>query len=164
MLFRSTRAFYAAKTASDGKRRFIFGWNPPRGAEGNESDDEPWNWAGNIVVHEIKQNPDGTLRVSMPDEIFREMDSEKAIRCRPAAGKWTCYEGKYSGDAGESYACILSEEPMADNCMYKNAYSIRAPFHNTRRNVPYRRDTTARRQSYRKSAALNPLQDPGAPA
>lgn len=119
-----TRAFYAAKTASDGKRRFIFGWNPPRGAEGNESDDEPWNWAGNIVVHEIKQNPDGTLRVSMPDEIFREMDSEKAIRCRPAAGKWTCYEGKYSGDAGESYACILSEEPMADNCMITADFSF----------------------------------------
>ena len=37
------RAFYAAKTAGDGERRYVFGWNPTR--EG-ERDEGAWQWAG----------------------------------------------------------------------------------------------------------------------
>lgn len=119
-----TRAFYAAKTASDGTKRFLFGWNPPRGTQGNESDDETWNWAGNIVTHEVKQNPDGTLRVSMPDEIMQEFHPAKEIKCRSASGKWVVQEGKYSCDAREGYACVLSEDPMADDCMITADFSF----------------------------------------
>ncbi len=60
------RAFYAAKTVSDGKKRYVIGWNPTK--TGNK-DDGTWQWGGNMVAHEVLQNPDGTLRVKMIDEI-----------------------------------------------------------------------------------------------
>ncbi len=57
------RAFYAAKSASDGSRRYLFGWNPTRKGE---RDDGAWEWGGCMTVHEIYQNPNGTLAVRMP--------------------------------------------------------------------------------------------------
>ncbi len=59
-------AFYAAKTASDGERRFLFGWNCIRN---QEKDFEPWQWGGTIVPHELVQAEDGTLYVKCPREI-----------------------------------------------------------------------------------------------
>lgn len=59
-------AFYAAKTASDGDKRFIFGWNPTRS---NQSDSGNWNWGGNLMVHEIYQQPDGELSVRVPESV-----------------------------------------------------------------------------------------------
>ena len=59
-------AFYAAKTASDGKKRFIFGWNPTRT---DAKDTGTWNWGGNLVVHEIHQEKNGELAVGVPDTV-----------------------------------------------------------------------------------------------
>ncbi len=59
-------AFYAAKTASDGNKRFIFGWNPTR--EG-EKDNGNWQWGGNLVVHEIQQEKNGELTVRVPQTV-----------------------------------------------------------------------------------------------
>lgn len=59
-------AFYAAKTASDGKNRFIFGWNPTRS---DNSDSGGWNWGGNLVVHQIHQEANGELTVRLPDTV-----------------------------------------------------------------------------------------------
>ena len=56
-----TRADYAIKTASDGKRRFAFGWIASK--YGN-TDFGPWEWGGNMNFHEIVQIPEtGELRV-----------------------------------------------------------------------------------------------------
>jgi beta-fructofuranosidase len=62
------RAFYAAKTASDGGRRFLFGWNPTRAGERK---DGAWQWGGNMVVHELAQADDGTLTVQVPTSVSR---------------------------------------------------------------------------------------------
>ncbi|HLK29360.1 MAG TPA: glycoside hydrolase family 32 protein [Puia sp.] len=59
-------AFYAAKTASDGKHRYIFGWNPTRS---NSKDNGGWEWGGNLVVHQIVQEADGSLSVKVPDTV-----------------------------------------------------------------------------------------------
>lgn len=48
-----TRADYAIKTASDGKRRFAFGWIASK--YGN-TDFGPWEWGGTMNFHEIIQN------------------------------------------------------------------------------------------------------------
>lgn len=61
-------AFYAAKSVSDGKRRFLLGWNPIK--EG-EKDFGSWQWGGTIIAHEIVQNADGTLAVRCPEEVLR---------------------------------------------------------------------------------------------
>ena len=58
------RAFYAAKTVSDGKRRFLIGWIPTR----NEDKDYGyWHWGGALTVRELAQNSDGTLRARCYD-------------------------------------------------------------------------------------------------
>ncbi len=59
-------AFYAAKTASDGTRRFTFGWNPTRK---DGKDNGTWDWGGNLVVHEIQQEKNGELTVRVPETV-----------------------------------------------------------------------------------------------
>lgn len=59
-------AFYAAKTASDGQRRFLFGWNC---IKNHEQDHDFWQWGGTVIPHEIVQAEDGTLFVKCPQEI-----------------------------------------------------------------------------------------------
>lgn len=68
------RGFYAAKTASDGEQRYVFGWLPTRA---DDSDDGAWHWGGHMVVHEVVDAPNGKngdgLAVRMPthmDELF----------------------------------------------------------------------------------------------
>lgn len=62
-----SRAFYAAKTASNGTDRYIWGWCPYRaGTTIHErninvgADSEP-AWSGALVCHKIIQHEDGTL-------------------------------------------------------------------------------------------------------
>lgn len=77
------RAFYAAKTASDGRRRFIFGWDPTR--EENK-DYRNWNWGGNLVVHEIHQEKDGELYVTVPDGVDKAFNKQSPITFDVKAG------------------------------------------------------------------------------
>lgn len=58
------RAFYAAKTAKGKEKRYLFGWIPTKLGE---NDFGKWEWAGNMAVHELVQNQDGTLSVKFPD-------------------------------------------------------------------------------------------------
>lgn len=61
-------AFYAAKTATNGTKRFIFGWNPTRK---DSKDNGPWEWGGNLVVHEIEQQQNGELAVRVPETVLK---------------------------------------------------------------------------------------------
>jgi len=70
------RAYYAAKTASDGAKRYIFGWNPTK--VGN-TDRGLWQWGGNLVVHEIYQKPDGSLGTKIPDSVDKAFVKPKPI-------------------------------------------------------------------------------------
>lgn len=60
------RAFYAAKTASDGQKRYVFGWIPTK--EGDD-DDLPWRWGGSMVAHEVRQGADGALECYLPQQV-----------------------------------------------------------------------------------------------
>lgn len=44
------RSYYAAKTVSDGNRRFLVGWAARRK---DEKDSEKYEWGGTLVVHEL---------------------------------------------------------------------------------------------------------------
>lgn len=66
-------AFYAAKTAFDGKNRYLFGWNPTRG---DARDNGGWDWGGNLVVHRIIQQANGELYVSAPDTVRSAFKNE----------------------------------------------------------------------------------------
>jgi len=67
------RGFYAAKTFSDGVKRYAFGWVPSKKKAGDCSD---CDWGGTLVIHEIVQNSDGKLYVKMPDTILNAFKHE----------------------------------------------------------------------------------------
>lgn len=90
------RAYYAAKTAGDGDRRFIFGWLATR--EG-ESDTGGWQWGGELVVHEIVQRTDGTLAVRVPTAVRDAFDNAIPHRARPVLGKWRQRDRVIEADA-----------------------------------------------------------------
>ncbi len=60
------RAYYAAKTATDGEKRYIFGWNPTKKAN---DDFSHWDWGGQLVTHELYQLKVGSLAVAVPETI-----------------------------------------------------------------------------------------------
>lgn len=101
------RAFYAAKTASDGERRFAFGWNPSRTAE---SDTGTWNWGGHLVTHELHQQPDGTLTVAPPPEVRAAFAAPVSITPSPQIGAWNSSHESMSVSVSDGFAwCRLGE-------------------------------------------------------
>lgn len=79
------RGFFAGKTASDGKDRYIWGWSPQRfGAnieEKNTSvyeDREPPMW-GALVCHKLVQHEDGSLSFAPVPGIAAKYNKEAAL-------------------------------------------------------------------------------------
>ena len=68
------RAYYAARTATDGDKRYLFGWIPTRA---NNFDKNTWQWGGALFVQEVYQREDGTLGVRCPETIEKAFCGEK---------------------------------------------------------------------------------------
>lgn len=65
---------YAAKTISDGENRYLIGWLA------SKADDlSDWKWAGNLIIHQLDQEDDGTLTVQAPDTIKEYFSNKKQI-------------------------------------------------------------------------------------
>jgi beta-fructofuranosidase len=119
------RAYYAAKTAFDGHRRFAFGWNPTRydkidylrasrdagftPCKPYPSDIElgpsGWDWGGNLVVHEIIQEADGTLSVKVPDSVDRAFSQNLDFQFQNGMGPIEISSDGVQLDAPEGFAC-----------------------------------------------------------
>ncbi len=109
-----SRAFYAGKTASDGKERYIWGWCPTRAGEDNTAvgayPAEP-QWAGTLVAHRLVQHPDGSLTLGPVEGIERKYSSPVEVKVMERTGEVSERDGKYELK-GES-ALIFS--PLAGN-------------------------------------------------
>lgn len=104
------RAFYAAKTAGDGVRRFAFGWNPTRTGE---TDTGEWNWGGQLVVHEVNQEADGSLSVMPPHEVTSQFHTPVELSPCFEMGKWVAKGNSLIGYAESSFAWSrLTEMPF----------------------------------------------------
>ena len=101
------RAFYAAKTASDGSRRFLFGWNPTKV---NNVDNGEWQWGGSLTVHEVIQNDDGTLAVRLPPEAARAFGGALPLQLEHLESGWNRGDHTYTAEAPYSYSAALSEQ------------------------------------------------------
>ncbi len=104
-----TRVLYAGKTASNGKSRFLFGWNPLRAGG---KDDGEWEWGGNLVVHQLAQRSNGELYVTMPETIDRAFNRPTPLDIRSALGR--CEIGKDSvkiGSRGSFEVATLASMP-----------------------------------------------------
>ncbi|MGW9111881.1 glycoside hydrolase [Microbacterium sp. NPDC055683] len=100
-----SRAFYAAKSAARGDRRFFFGWIATR--EGG-TDDGAWQWAGTMSVVEAEQRPDGTLAFHPTRELRDTFGAP--IAALPARTTLSAPDGYAQllsdGEAGESFRLI----------------------------------------------------------
>jgi beta-fructofuranosidase len=106
------RAYYAAKTASDGQHRYLFGWEPSRA---EDQDYYRWDWGGNLVVHQLHQESDGTLSVTVPPSI-------DAIWTKPLSAQFALKLGQVKADSDQveltalgSFACAAADV-MPDRC------------------------------------------------
>ena len=81
------RGFYAAKSAGDGEKRYLFGWIPTKT---NDRDQGGWEWGGSLAVHELYQRPDGTLGVRAPaqrEAAFTEEAASDTLTVRGTSGR-----------------------------------------------------------------------------
>ncbi len=114
------RAYYAAKSASDGQRRFLFGWAATR--EG-EKDNAPWQWGGNLVVHEIHQEADGALSVAAPHSINQAFTQLVPIQLRPGLGELECGDGGVRVAALDGFGCAVAGA-LPERCRIEVAVAL----------------------------------------
>lgn len=107
-----TRALYAAKTASNGKTRFLFGWNPLRAGG---KDDGEWEWGGNLVVHQLGQQSNGELYVTMPETINRAFARSLPLDIRPALGRFDISSDSVRAHDTVSFG-VATVAPMPTRC------------------------------------------------
>lgn len=96
------RAYYAARSYSDGRQRYLFGWVPTKE---NEDDLSNWQWGGTLVVHEVYQREDGSLGVKAPEGVrqaflHRSSLTDTAITLSAADA---CAEKYLSRNTGDLY-------------------------------------------------------------
>src|SRR5207237_891132 len=99
-------------TASDGRRRFLFGWNATRQ---EERDDRPWQWGGSLVVHEIIQEADGALSVRAPASIDQSFQQASPAQFQPGLGDCRISPEGMWIEAPDSFGCA-SAGPLPDRC------------------------------------------------
>ncbi|MDR3709034.1 MAG: glycoside hydrolase family 32 protein [Capsulimonadaceae bacterium] len=97
------RPYYAAKSAEAGGRRHLFGWLATR--EG-ETDSGGWQWGGNLVVHEIVQQPDGVLSVRCPESIVKAFNTVQPLEAKSVLGDWVV-DGNTARAEGENLSVLL---------------------------------------------------------
>jgi len=116
------RAYYAAKTAGDGTRRFAFGWLPTRTGE---KDDGAWQWGGDLVVHELFAQRDGTLRVRMPDAIRASFNQTAPFTATPQLGAWRTQGSTLACEAAGRHSRI-SLGALPNECLLETTLTLEA--------------------------------------
>lgn len=119
------RAFYAAKTGSDGRERYVYGWNPTRGENvwgfdpGQDfgRDYCSWNWGGSIVVHRLRQHEDGALGVCPVESVEKAFEREEAVAFRALTGDWKTALAQASCDSGDRYSAALADRIPEQCCI-----------------------------------------------
>ena len=110
-----TRAFYAAKTGSDGVHRYVYGWNPTR--EVNEHNVDPpgypgkdcntWDWGGSLVVHELWQDENGDLFVKPIPQVLEAVGWEETLQMQALTGEWKLEKNQAEVDAPYDFGALL---------------------------------------------------------
>lgn len=83
-------AFYAAKTMSNGKERYLAGWCPTRIGDGDAD-----QWGGSLVCHRMLFNVDGSIDLKLADGIDKKFNTPKKTVLIDKSGKATRKEDAY---------------------------------------------------------------------
>ena len=103
------RGYYAAKTASDGERRYLFGWSRRRSGD---VDSGAWLWGGQLVVHELRQDEDGLLCARAPKSVWESVPAVTWGHIEPQLGTWQVEGGSLTGRVESGFGwCRLGSMP-----------------------------------------------------
>lgn len=113
-----TRAFYAAKTGTDGTQRYIYGWNPTRhnnmwniNPQTDIGDDyNTWDWGGALEVHQLVQREDKTLGVKVIDAVDHALKNQVEIKLLPLRGSWKVGADEASVNSPYGYASLIGNQ------------------------------------------------------
>jgi beta-fructofuranosidase len=94
--------FYAAKTAELGGTRYLCGWI---GRAGLTDDSGIYQWAGNMLNHELVQKDDGTLGVRAPETFATKFTQDKPFQAVKKEGSVKIKDNNITLKAkGDGYA------------------------------------------------------------
>jgi len=107
------RAFYAAKTTTDGQRRFLVGWTS---VKEDEKDEGKYLWGGCLMVHELFQRGDGTLGAKPPAGLQAAFAQPCELAPEALIGSWQVTGESITGDCPEQFGFLRLAE-MPETCM-----------------------------------------------
>lgn len=112
------RGFYAAKTVSDGKKRYLIGWSPTK--EENifgfwpdkfkGQDYHTWDWGGDMIVHELGQNQSGDLILKIPETRRNLLQKEIPLIWEKLSGEWAVEGNKYTSTMKSTQNTIVGSK------------------------------------------------------
>ncbi len=90
--------FYAAKTAQMNDSTYLCGWI---GRAGLSTDSGTYQWAGNVLNHELVRHEDGSLGVKAPETLKNYFTAEKPFQAVKKEGSVRIKDNSISLSAGE---------------------------------------------------------------
>ena len=98
--FLEGRAYYAAKSWSDGQHRYLFGWIPTRN---QDREDSHWEWGGNLSVLELVQRADGTLSCRMPQSLVQAWTPVQQVETTDIRGDYCRADKLFFSNLPDTY-------------------------------------------------------------
>ncbi len=97
------RQLYAAKTVSDGRKRYLVGWQAVREHASNSG---KLIWGGSLMVHQLIQRKNGSLGVTLPETVYKSFDKQQPLAFSALTGQFSEHDGEISGcsEAGRAEA------------------------------------------------------------
>ena len=116
------RRFYAARTLTDGKRRFQWGNIYERETLTNEG---RWTYAGDMAMpHELIQREDGSLAVCVPHEIVESFDKDVKYEFISKMGDWKEGEKSLRVESTSTFAYGFFKEESKDALMFHGKLTL----------------------------------------
>jgi beta-fructofuranosidase len=106
--------FYAAKTAELDGKRFLCGW---LGRAALPTDTGKYQWAGNVLNHQLIQLEDGRLGVQAPETYDTYFTNEKEFKAVKKQGKVSIKNNSISLSAGDDEVALADMGTRAPSMM-----------------------------------------------
>ena len=100
------RAYYAARTASDEKNRYLFGWVPSKEAGKDENN---YLWGGTFLPLKITQNNDGSLKTSIPDTLIKTVSERYSFESQKIKSKYKRTETQLQGNQPKKHYLLKNK-------------------------------------------------------
>lgn len=113
------REYYAAKSVTDGNKRYMVGWQSIR--EGCR-DSGRHVWGGNLLVHELVKRKDGTLGVKLPETIEHSFDSPLSLKPEIRQGTCDIQSGRFCLESEDGFGWIQLAS-LPETCMFEVSLS-----------------------------------------